>query len=174
MSSSASMNKFMKRKVFYSFHYVPDNWRAAQVRNMGVVEGDEPTSDNDWESIKSRGDNAIKSWIDRQMTGTSCTVVLVGAATANRPWINYEIAESWRRKKGVVGVCVYGLQDRFRQQSNRGANPFQFVRLNDRVMMPSVVKLYDSPYADSNDVYSHIRRNLADWIEDAIAVRARH
>jgi hypothetical protein len=27
------------RKVFYSFHYMPDAWRASQVRNMGVVEG---------------------------------------------------------------------------------------------------------------------------------------
>ena len=27
----------MKRKVFYSFHFDNDNWRAGQVRNMGVV-----------------------------------------------------------------------------------------------------------------------------------------
>jgi hypothetical protein len=32
----------MPRKAFYSFHYVPDNWRASQVRNMGVVEGTSP------------------------------------------------------------------------------------------------------------------------------------
>ena len=29
----------MKRQVFYSFYYKPDNVRASQVRNMGVVEG---------------------------------------------------------------------------------------------------------------------------------------
>ena len=52
------------RKVFYSFHYVPDAWRASQVRNMGVMEGNQPASDNDWESIKKKGDAAIKSWID--------------------------------------------------------------------------------------------------------------
>ena len=38
-----------KRGTFFSFHYKPDNWRAAQVRNMGVVEGNSPVSDNDWE-----------------------------------------------------------------------------------------------------------------------------
>ena len=27
------------RRVFFSFHYRPDNWRAGQVRNMGLVEG---------------------------------------------------------------------------------------------------------------------------------------
>ena len=28
----------MARRVFFSFHYKPDNSRAAQVRNMGMVE----------------------------------------------------------------------------------------------------------------------------------------
>ncbi len=39
----------MARRAFYSFHYKPDNWRAAQVRNMGVIEGNLVASDNDWE-----------------------------------------------------------------------------------------------------------------------------
>ena len=50
----------MKRKVFYSFHYEPDSWRASQVRNMGEVEGNEPVSPNDWEEIKKGKDDAIK------------------------------------------------------------------------------------------------------------------
>lgn len=29
----------MARKAFFSFHYKHDNWRAAEVRNMGVIEG---------------------------------------------------------------------------------------------------------------------------------------
>lgn len=29
----------MPRKVFYSFHFAPDSWRASQVRNIGIVEG---------------------------------------------------------------------------------------------------------------------------------------
>jgi len=37
-----------RRQVFYSFHYEADAWRAAQVRNMGVVEGNQPASDNEW------------------------------------------------------------------------------------------------------------------------------
>jgi len=28
-----------KRNVFYRFHYKPDNWRAAQVRSIGALEG---------------------------------------------------------------------------------------------------------------------------------------
>lgn len=43
------------RKVFYSFHYKPDNWRASQVRNIGAVEGNKPASDNDWEEVVKGG-----------------------------------------------------------------------------------------------------------------------
>ena len=41
----------MARKAFYSFHYKPDASRAGQVRNIGVVEGNTPVSDNDWETV---------------------------------------------------------------------------------------------------------------------------
>ncbi len=68
----------MGRKCFYSFHYVPDNWRASQVRNMGVIEGNQPVSDNDWEAVKKAGDDAIRKWISDQLHGRSCTVVLIG------------------------------------------------------------------------------------------------
>lgn len=45
----------MSRKAFYSFHFKPDSWRASQVRNIGVVDGNQPVSDNDWEDVKKRG-----------------------------------------------------------------------------------------------------------------------
>lgn len=68
----------MARRVFYSFHYKPDNWRASQVRNIGVVEGNRPVSDNDWEAVKKGGDKAIESWINDQVSGKSCSVILIG------------------------------------------------------------------------------------------------
>lgn len=83
----------MARQVFYSFHYKPDVMRVSQVRNIGSIEANRPAADNDWETVKSGKDVAIKRWISNQMKGRSCTVVLVGANTANRKWINYEIAE---------------------------------------------------------------------------------
>lgn len=96
----------MARKTFFSFHYKPDNWRASQVRNAGVVEGNTPVSDNDWETITKKGDDAIKRWIADQMYGRSCAIVLVGSGTAGRKWINHEIIEAWNKKMGVVGVCI--------------------------------------------------------------------
>ena len=97
----------MARKVFFSFHYKPDNWRASQVRNAGMVEGNASVSDNDWETITSGGDAAIQRWIDGQLYGKSCAVVLIGTATAGRKWINYEIEAAWNSGKGLVGIHIH-------------------------------------------------------------------
>ena len=83
----------MARRCFFSFHYKPDAQRASQVRQIGSIEGNRPATDNDWEKVTAGGDTAIKKWIADQMYGKSCTVVLVGAATANRKWINQEIIQ---------------------------------------------------------------------------------
>jgi hypothetical protein len=49
----------MARRAFFSFHFDADNWRASQVRNIRAIEGNPPTSDNDWETVKKGGDAAI-------------------------------------------------------------------------------------------------------------------
>lgn len=51
----------MARKVFYSFHYIPDCWRVSQIRNIGAIEDNKPASDNDWEEVKKGGDSGIKN-----------------------------------------------------------------------------------------------------------------
>ena len=73
-----------KRRVFFSFEYNKDNWRANQVRNMGKVDGWSTFSGNDWEEVKSKTDAKIKDWIDSQMAQRSCLVVLIGASTSGR------------------------------------------------------------------------------------------
>lgn len=165
----------MARKAFYSFHYVSDNWRASQVRNMGVVEGNKPASDNDWETIKRGGDSGIKKWIDDQLSGRSVVVVLIGAATAGRKWIKYEIEKGWNDGKGVFGVYVHNLKDAAGQQSYKGVNPFEdFTIGSTGTKLSSVVKAYDPPYTTSTSVYAHINDNLADWIDKAIEIRGNH
>ncbi|HBS44085.1 MAG TPA: hypothetical protein DEA91_05740, partial [Paenibacillus sp.] len=96
----------MARKAFYSFHYKPDNWRASQVRNIGAIEGNSSISDNDWEEVEKGGDKAIQDWIDKQLKGRSCTIVLIGEKTAGRKWIKYEIKKSWNQSKGVLGIYI--------------------------------------------------------------------
>jgi hypothetical protein len=163
----------MARKVFYSFHYKPDNWRAGQVRNMGVIEGNVPVSDNDWETVTGGGDAAIQRWIAGQMNGTSCSVVLIGAATAGRKWIDYEIKKAWEDGKGLVGVYIHNLQDREERQATKGSNPFAGFRVG-QTSLSNIVRAYDPPFWQGTDVYADIKRNLARWVEEAIAIRNAH
>lgn len=162
----------MARSVFYSFHYVPDAWRASQVRNIGAVEGNKPASDNDWEKVKQGGEAAIKRWIDSQMSGRSCVVVLIGANTAGRKWINYEIEKGWNDGKGLVGIYIHNLLNASKQQSSKGSNPFAGFTLNNgQTSLSSVVKAHDPPFSTSTFVYDHIKDNLSDWVEEAIQIR---
>lgn len=163
----------VKRRIFYSFHYAQDAWRAGQVRNMGVVEGNRPATDNDWESIKAGGDRAIKAWIDKQLYGRSCAVVLVGSYTANRKWINYEIKKAWNDSKGVVGIHIHGLQDWHGRTSSKGHNPFGYSYIRDK-SISFFVKCYDPPGYDSKARYAWIEKYSARMIEDAINIRNQY
>jgi len=162
----------MVRRVFFSFHFQRDAWRASQVRNIGVVEGNPSATDNKWEEVKRGGDAAIRKWIDDQLTGRSCTIMLVGAETADRQWIKYEIEKTWNDgNKGIFGIRVHRLLDHNRQATFAGSNPFDQFTLQDGRKLSAAVKLYDPPYASSADVYAHISQNIGQWIETAIASR---
>lgn len=142
------------------------------VRNMGVIEGNRPATDNEWETITSKGDSAIERWINEQMEGRSCDVVLIGAGTAGRKWINYEIKKAWNDNKGVLGVYIHNLEDQDKKQSAKGSNPFDLSIGSTR--LSSVVKVYDPPFATSPYVYNHIKENLAGWMDESIEIRKRY
>ncbi|WP_425618999.1 TIR domain-containing protein [Anatilimnocola sp. NA78] len=163
----------MSRRAFYSFHYQPDCWRAATVRSIGSIEGNRPAEDNDWESIKKGGDAAIQSWIDGQLFGKSCAVVLIGANTAGRKWINYEIEKAWREKKGLLGIYIHNLKDSKGDQSSKGTNPFSSFNIGS-TPLSSIVQTYDPPFWDSKEVYKYITDNLAEWFDQSLAIRARY
>src|SRR5881397_2946215 len=96
-------NKHMARKVFFSFHYERDIWRTNVVRNSGIVEGTAAAGFHDaslWEEAKKKGDAEVKKLIDKGLVGTSVTVVLIGAETANRKFVDYEIEQSIARGNG--------------------------------------------------------------------------
>lgn len=161
----------MKRQVFFSFHYEPDAWRAAQVRNIGALDGNAPFSDNDWEQVKRGGDAAIERWIASEMQYRVCTVVLVGSETAGRKWINYEIVKSWNDGMGVVGLYIHGLANQTGMQSLQGPNPFDLIPGPYGGRLSSVVKCYNPGGYDSGEHYAWISNNLANAVEEAIAIR---
>lgn len=161
----------MARRVFYSFHYKPDSWRVSQVRNIGTIEDNKPASDNDWEKVTSGGDAQIERWIDDQMNGRSCTVLLIGNETANRKWINHEIIKTWNDNKGIVGIYIHNLKDGNGRQTTKGNNPFDYIKFENGTALSSIVKSYNPPYIDSKQVYDYISKNIESWIDEAIKIR---
>lgn len=167
----------MARKCFYSFHFKPDCWRAGTVRSIGAIEGNEPASDNDWEAITSGADKdaKIERWIAGQMSGKTCTIVLVGTETANRKWINHEIVRSWDAKMGVVGIRIHGLKNNQSLTSTSGANPFDHITHGPtKSKLSAIVKCYDPAGATSQERYDWICKHLANAVEESISIRGKY
>jgi hypothetical protein len=140
---------------------------------MGVLGGNEPVSANDWETVKRGGDAAIERWIAGQMKGRTCTVVLVGAETSSRPWVQYEIKKAWSDGLGVLGVRIHGLKNRLGNTSRPGANPFDGFNIGG-TLMSKIVNLHEPAGKDSQTIYANIHDNLDAWVENAIKIRAKH
>ena len=103
----------MARRVFFSFHYENDIWRANQVRNANVVAGPDVAGffdHSEYEDAKRKGPEAIKRMILRHLENTTVTVVLIGRFTASRFWVRYEIAQSIKRKNGLLGIYIHHLK----------------------------------------------------------------
>jgi len=121
---------------------------------------------------KKGGKKSIQKWIDDQLNGRSCCVVLIGKETAGRKWIKYEIEKSWNGGKGVLGIYIHNLKDLDGNQTTKGKNPFEdFTMKRDDKKLSSIVKAYDPLYTDSKKVYSYISESLSDWIEEAVTIR---
>lgn len=159
----------MSRKpVFFSFHYQNDVFRVQQIRNIGVVEGNQPISPNDWETIKRGGDASIMRWIDDNMKYKQCVIVLVGSDTAHRPWVRYEIEKAWNDGKPIFGIYIHNLNCPRNGIGVMGENPFDSFNFKDGRKLSSVVPCYNPSF---NDAYNSIAQNIDTWINTAIAAR---
>jgi len=157
-----------RRRCYISFDAAHDLWRVQQVRNMGRIEAQPLLDRGDWDEILRRGDRSIETWIEDNMRAKECLVVLVGAETAGRKWVRFEIERAWRAGLGILAVHIHNLKDREGRPSKKGTNP-----LEDLVVDGKAVKgvAYDPPFSDSAAVYGYIQENVGQWISDAVEAR---
>ena len=114
------------RRVFFSFHYKQDVWRASNVRKSGQFDARAAAGWNDaslWEETKKKGPAAVRWLIDDGLDGTSVTAVLIGTHTADRQWVTYEIEKSIERGNGLIGVHIHNMKDQYGKKSDRGPVP---------------------------------------------------
>ena len=157
----------MARRVFFSFHYENDINRSMTVRNSWVTQGKETAGFIDkaeFEQIKRQGDLAVHRWIDKQLEGTSVTVVLIGSETLNRSFVKYEICKSLQKGNAVIGVHINNIRDMRTQKSSLKGNVHTVIGYysnNIPAYFDDIADgIYDYTYDDG---YYH----LGKWIEDA-------
>jgi len=154
----------MTRRVFFSFHYERDAWRAGIVRNSGVTKDIAGFSDAaNWEKIASRGDTAIRNWINEQLVGTSVTVVLIGAETSTRNYVRYELQQSWKKGNGILGIYIHYIKNRDGTRDKQGDNHFGPIFTSSSDDKKYFFQRSPTYYWNKDDGYT----NLDNWIETA-------
>ena len=166
---STKDKKMAKVPVFYSFHFDNDVMRVQQVRNIGSIEGNAPTTPNEWEELKRTGKKAVENWIDQNMKYKRCIIVLIGSDTAGRPWVEHEIIKAWNDGKALLGIHIHNLKCPRNGTSKKGRNPFDLIKFQDGRKLSSVVPCYDP---SSSNAYGEISRSIAAWIDHAINNKA--
>ena len=160
------------RKVFFSFHYENDAWRAAIVRNSRITQDNELVGYIDkveWEKVKMQGDQSIKNWIDKNLEGTSVTVVLIGSQTKNRKWVNYEIEKSYERGNGIVGIYIHKIKDQYKLTSLKGENPLIRIVYDSKGNVNFLNEIYNTYDWVLDEGYI----NIGKWIEEAAKIAGK-
>ena len=160
----------MTRRVFFSFHHQEDIFQVMQVRNswnLPAFRDSQPILDKaEFEKIKLRGQDAVKSWIDTQMKGCGVLVVLIGEHTHSRPWVKYEIASAHLQKMGILGISLGGMKTMNGYETKGyGLSPFNFVYPNSQIYVPE--------YPIYNWVTNFGRENIGNWVENAARLAGR-
>lgn len=161
----------MARKIFFSFCYENDVWRANQVRNSWLTKKDQEfagfTDAAVFEEVKKGRDATIKEWIDIQLIGTSVTVVLIGSDTNNSDYIKYELRKSYEMGKGMLGIYINTLKDKNGSISTKGSNHFGEIGKDSNGKSVYFSSHYPCYYWVADDGYV----NLGSWIEAAAIKR---
>jgi hypothetical protein len=161
----------MARRVFFSFHYERDIWRANVVRNSWMTHSNREAAGfwdaSLWERTKLRGKRAIRQMIDVALYKTSVTVVLIGAETYLREYVQYEISQSYSRGKGLLWIRVHNIADRRQEIDWEGENPLAM--LCDTRTGDSLSDIFPTYDWFGDDGYY----NIGDWVEEAARAAGR-
>jgi len=141
-------------KVFFSFYYTKDYFRAKQV--MQIIDykpnGIDYTGfipDNTLDEMALKGLPHIYTWIESEVLASDVVIVLIGKETAGRHFVEYEIATALKASRPIFGITIHSLKDQIGAVGQKGNNP----------LLP-VFKIYDA-------VKDQASLNLIDWIHEA-------
>jgi hypothetical protein len=97
----------VRPRVFVSYHHKGDQWYYDTFSSL-FHDSYETIYDNSLERVveSDNVDYVMRSIRENHISGTSCTVVLVGAATWGRKYVDWEIKATLDKNHGLIGVCL--------------------------------------------------------------------
>ncbi len=117
----------MRTRVFFSFYYSRDRHRTRQVMDRWLAEpGAEATpfiARGELERMIHEGLPAIYRWVEEEVAQADVCVALIGADTAGRHFVEYEVAQAIRQGKPLLGVTIHGVPDHEGRVDPPGRNP---------------------------------------------------
>lgn len=156
----------MARRVFFSFHYERDIWRANVVRNSWVTKEREAAGFWDaslWEEAQKKGEEAIKKMIEDGLKNTSVAAVLIGRETSGRKWVRYEVRRSHEDGKGLLAVYIHGIEDNGGKTDEKGDTHFGEIGTDANGKSVYFSQLYPSYDWVADKGYD----NFGEWVENA-------
>lgn len=157
----------MAKRVFFSFDFSEDLWRASVVRNRWI--SDPSMAEGGlWspEFIEGQPPHRarLEQFVDQQVEAADVTAVLIGARTASCEHVLHAIRRSSELGRGMIGVYIDQCRNRYGSTSERGRNPF------DRVVVFRDGR--EDSLADSVPTYGWLAddgyENLQYWIAEAM------
>ena len=180
----------MAKKVFFSFHYQDViDFRANVVRKHGDFKLNKDEAgfydSSIWEEAKKESDLALKRLINKGVSNTSNTCVLVGTDTFNRRWVDYEIMKSIKKGNHIFAVHINSIKCKNQKTKINGNNPlyylgYSFDKTGKKIQLHNYIEGKWVMYADldgwSVNLVSENERNkifrlstlypIYDWISD--------
>ena len=155
----------MARKTFFSFHYKPDVQRAQVVRKSQFFKEHGEAGFYDasaFEKAKNEDSAALKRFLRKEMQGTSVICVLIGAETASRPWVRFEILQALCDGRGLVGIRIHSIADFNGKTITAGDNPFDLLGVYRK---DDVLQVVERNSMNDNWTYTSDfgKRQLENW-----------
>lgn len=100
----------IRRKVFVSYHHAGDQWYYDEFTRV-FHEQYEAVYDNSLERAFDSSDTeyVMRRIRENHIHGTSCTIVLCGAQTPSRKYVDWEIKATLDKEHGLIGIQLPSL-----------------------------------------------------------------
>lgn len=100
-----SLNIPTKRQIFVSYHHSNDQWYYDEFSRI-FNDTYDVIQDNSLERVidSDDPDYVMRRIRENYITGTSCTILLCGAETSQRKYVDWEIKATLDKNHGLIGI----------------------------------------------------------------------